>query len=308
MGADHCRREGMKNRIIQTVGSFTFSLLILLFFASPDYAYSHPDPSLTHPTLNSTSKAEPLKRLGWVPEPNSNRVTAGIIYCCLTTMPICTWTVQHVDIPATSTSTHGHSSRFHFKVHKLRWALLTLIAPEITAFTPANDFIRARSIGMWVRNNGVESWGQVESSFAAMGGLRVHIGDEEVLLNSTAVMQEILGTGGVPSSRKVSTRDIQDRDKGSCVVKTIACLQVLWFVVQLICRRTQGLPPSILEITTMVFVAFSLVSFVLWWRKPQDAECFVLVELPAKQCEAVASEGYRIPRPSNLNNAWLKSS
>jgi hypothetical protein len=86
----------------------------------------------------------------------------------------------------------------------------------------------------------------------------------------------------VTSLQQVSEKDIKDRDKGSWIVNTIACLQVVWFVVQLICRQTQGLPSSILEITTLGFVVFSLVSFGLWWRKPQDVECYVILESPAR--------------------------
>src|SRR6266536_756582 len=266
---------------ISSIMNLALSLLIELLLVIPGFVHGHPHPSSGHVISNSTTHIHPIKRLGWVAEPNCNRGTAGIVYSCLTTMLICTWTVQHVDIPTSSNGTRVWHPHFQLKTHKLRATLLTLIAPEITAFTAARDFIRARRISRLMKKYEIESWGPVHGSYAVMGGIRWNRGEEDVPLNSTAAIQEFLDSGGTPELRMVSERDIRDRDKGSCIVNTIACLQVVWFVIQLLCRRTQDLSSSILEITTTVFVEFSLLSFVLWWRKPQDVECYILLELPS---------------------------
>lgn len=203
------------------------------------------------------------------------------MYMCITTILISTWTVQHVDIPSSESGRQQRPSHFAFKLHKLQRTLLALLAPEITSFKSARDFMEARSLGKLVRRYELETWGPTQSAYAVMGGLRYSDGKDTLLLNSSAAMQKFLDRGGVASLQQVSEEDIKDRDKGSWVVNTIACLQVLWFVVQLVCRRTQGLPSSILEITTLGFVVFSLVSFGLWWRKPQDVECHLILEAPA---------------------------
>jgi hypothetical protein len=258
-------------------------MLLILFLVSNVSVNAHPTQLPSHHPSNLTSSvASNIRRLGWVPEPNQNRGTADIMYMCLATILICAWTVQHVDIPSSeSACQHGHS-RFDFKLHKLRWTLLTLLAPETTSFMSARDFMEARSLGKLVRRYQIETWGPTESAYAVMGGLRYCDGEDTLLLNSSAAMQKFLDRGGATSLQQVSEKDIKDRDKGSWIVNTIACLQVVWFVVQLICRQMQGLPSSILEITTLGFVVFSLVSFGLWWRKPQDVECYVILESPAR--------------------------
>jgi len=58
---------------------------------------------------------------GFVPEPHG-RGTFGILW----TMFLCTWTVQHLNIP------NPKDSRLEKLLRKVKWMIITAIAPEYT--------------------------------------------------------------------------------------------------------------------------------------------------------------------------------
>ena len=73
---------------------------------------------------------------GWVDEPDG-RGTWSILWSCLATIFICTWSVLHLDVP----TKHGVWYSFHRKV---RWVLLVLLAPELMVCIAFDKFFTAR--------------------------------------------------------------------------------------------------------------------------------------------------------------------
>ncbi len=74
--------------------------------------------------------------------------------------------------------------------------------------------------------------------------------------------------------------DIRDRSKADAVTKIFAISQSGWLIVQSIARGAAGLSISELELMTMAFVFCALITYLLWWDKPFDAERAQVLEYP----------------------------
>jgi len=71
---------------------------------------------------------------------------------------------------------------------------------------------------------------------------------------------------------EISARELEGLGNGDTVVKFLAVLQLCWFLVQLIGRRSNNLPLSQLEIATLAFAASSLFTYILLWERPRGIE------------------------------------
>lgn len=81
----------------------------------------------------------------------------------------------------------------------------------------------------------------------------------------------------LPSSANVTEADIRDRSKADAFTKIFAIVQCSWLVIQSIARAASGLSITQLELTTLAFVFCSLITYILWWDKPFDAERGLIV-------------------------------
>ncbi|KAI0059844.1 hypothetical protein BV25DRAFT_1029770 [Artomyces pyxidatus] len=64
--------------------------------------------------------------------------------------------------------------------------------------------------------------------------------------------------------------EIRNWSQSDVLSKTLAILQTLWFVVQAIARRIEGLPITQLEIMTLAYTIITVAMYVVWWDKPQN--------------------------------------
>lgn len=70
----------------------------------------------------------------------------------------------------------------------------------------------------------------------------------------------------------VSTRQLARLDRGDKLVKAFALLQILYLVMQLLARRVASLPSTQLEIATLAFALSSIITYILYWSRPQGVE------------------------------------
>lgn len=70
----------------------------------------------------------------------------------------------------------------------------------------------------------------------------------------------------------ISKEDVAARGKADFLLKSIACAQVTWLLVQYIGRSAQSLATSTLEAMTLAYVICALFSYGAWWKKPYDLE------------------------------------
>lgn len=56
------------------------------------------------------------------------------------------------------------------------------------------------------------------------------------------------------------------------MVKLLALLQVVYLIIQLVARKVAGLPSAQLEIGALAFSVSSIVTYLLYWNRPQGVE------------------------------------
>ena len=75
--------------------------------------------------------------VGWVPEPIV-RGTTSLVFSCISTIAICTWTALHLDVP-----TDPLKSLFRYKL--IIWVLV-LLAPEVFPMAAFEDWHDAHAL------------------------------------------------------------------------------------------------------------------------------------------------------------------
>lgn len=63
---------------------------------------------------------------------------------------------------------------------------------------------------------------------------------------------------------------ILDKSKASTLVKTLTCLQALWFCLQCIVRLTMSTSISLLELNVFGHCICTFIIYTIWWNKPMD--------------------------------------
>ena len=75
----------------------------------------------------------------------------------------------------------------------------------------------------------------------------------------------------------ISKEGMAALSKADVLLKSIACTQIAWLLVQYIARAAQSLPSSSLEALTVAYVVCALFSYAAWWKKPYDLEAPISV-------------------------------
>ncbi|KAM0486190.1 hypothetical protein ACHAPX_000894 [Trichoderma viride] len=63
--------------------------------------------------------------------------------------------------------------------------------------------------------------------------------------------------------------EIKDKSKGDILGKSIALGQIVWSLIQIIARVVRKLPVSPLEVAVVAFAVCAILTYVLYWEKPQ---------------------------------------
>ena len=120
----------------------------------------------------------PSHTVNYVTAPNT-RGTLQILWSCLGTLVLCTWTVQHLNIPQQSvpqTTVQSLTRRVWRFTRKLKWMLLTLIAPKYVLGKAFSDLLSARrhlpEYEKFAEIDGV-AWSTGHTFLANMGGFAI---------------------------------------------------------------------------------------------------------------------------------------
>src|SRR5579862_5714951 len=163
----------------------------------------------------------------------------------------------HINLPGPNDSSDTIIRR------KLRWCLAAAVAPEYVVFWAARDCATAWWHSMDMQIRGHDYWTLTHSFVALMGGIVSENSDGRILLGEIAKIDKA-------QLSRIILLMIRDKSKSSNIVKTIACFQVGWLIVQCVGRRIQNLPITLLELATMAHAANCLLIYGLWWKKPLD--------------------------------------
>ncbi|KAG2755143.1 hypothetical protein P692DRAFT_20827581 [Suillus brevipes Sb2] len=119
-------------------------------------------------------------------------------------------------------------------------------------------------------------WKTIHGFFAWMGGFMLYIDGKPRATLTSDELRHFVRVGSVDMP-VISEAEIEDRSKGDGLSKGIALLQLVWFVIQLVARRVQNLPITLLEIDTLAVATLTCVAYGLWWKKPKDVGCPCIV-------------------------------
>lgn len=158
-------------------------------------------------------------------------------------------------------------------------------------------------------------WTRTHAHFLQMGGFRLRCSREEKDLYSDILQfhsslpdgtwegvltyrafTHFLGTGRLACPRvSLSEAEIMDTSKSKGdrdgLSKTVAVLQLLWFVLQVVVRAGIGLDVTTVELTTGALVAAAVAMYWCWWSKPLNVQCAVVLYLSNQADEVETEDG-----------------
>ncbi len=263
-------------------------------------------------TATQTFQSEctlPPPDTNYVSGPNT-RGTLSILWNCLSVIVLCTWTIQHLNVPGVRPEPKHYGQKLLWQMvdatTKLKWMILTILFPE---------YLFGKALGEWlaVRSMHRYGWGTVEAYMANMGYFVLDVGnipegphseeDEQrqeffrnvrpkksttLLINYSRLKGRYWALNAIQFRKAISIgmtdgpsippSQLEKLDKGGALVKALALVQVGYLVAQLIARKAAGLPSSQLEIATLAFAVSSGMTYVLYWNKPQGVETIHIVK------------------------------
>lgn len=103
-------------------------------------------------------------RVGWTQSPNQ-RGTINLLWSCLSTVFLCTWTVLCLNVPAKDDSFWVQMRR------KARWSLIAVFGPEILVSFASGQWISARRSVAAFRELGHSEWTIRHAYYSDIGRL-----------------------------------------------------------------------------------------------------------------------------------------
>ena len=193
---------------------------------------------------------------GWHSE-SHERGTWSILWGCLATIFICTWSVLHLDVPPRSAS---DLKRF---TEKVIGTLTAIIAPEVLLTTATREtlqsFILKNKMNRDVdRQQGREAWSSTHVRFLLADGFAKDTESDDVW-TPLKYNNEIIN---IPQEPPISKRELKSRSTTDWIANTLAIFQISWFGAQLLVRRIQHLHITAMEILTLAFVVCSILPLV----------------------------------------------
>ncbi|KAK6503434.1 hypothetical protein TWF481_008452 [Arthrobotrys musiformis] len=265
------------------------------------------------------------------------RSTLSIIWNCLGIIFLCTWSIQHLNIPLQRSTPDPQTSIGILKGHiidfleKLKWVVFTLIFPE---------FLFAKAVLEWcatkegVKNHQLLRSGGAEKQARTPQWEAIHI----CMANAGYF---VLDTG-MPASRQPSVGKIRIEDtvlrgrywalnnrqwislalendyadlpdvdaeylrkldhKGG-LITVLAVLQITSHIIQLVSRKINKLPITQIESVALAFAIPSILVYLLYWDHPQGVRVIHVSALNLSKLPG-SSEEDKIERLRKMLFRW----
>ena len=200
---------------------------------------------------------------GWHSE-SHERGTWSILWGCLATIFICTWSVLHLGVPPRS------ASDLRRLILKVEGTLLAIIAPEYILTVAINDTLKSRILKKKLSRQvdtqqGQKAWSLTHLRFMADNGFAKNTESDDVW--DPLELEELLN---LPQEPPISKKELKSRSTTDWIANTLALFQISWFGAQLLVRRIQHLHITAMEILTLAFIVCSVFTFILCWPQPQN--------------------------------------
>ncbi|KAE8156568.1 hypothetical protein BDV40DRAFT_293432 [Aspergillus tamarii] len=237
----------------------------------------------------------------YVPEPGQ-RGTLGLFWSCTTTFILCIWTAMHPNV----VPVQRDSARIYYKLSIMMFAALlpeVILCVAVTQWLEARRVLRAWR-AEWDKDDDFKDFrdlfGMSGAFLVVMGGFVIESNkskseqcdldralDRETVRNRTEtneMITTICPPGFITLLENGTIRDlvrncqltkshfdqnnIEDKGKANNIAKAIVVCQAMWLLVQLIGRKSAGLPVTILEAHVAIQVLYSVTMYLFWWSKP----------------------------------------
>jgi hypothetical protein len=214
-------------------------------------------------------------KVGFVSEPNRGRGTMGIIWSCLATITLCTYSALHLNIPKKA------SIWYRFK-RTIGYTLVGILAPEYICAMATVNLIQSHKIRRVVRKRDI-TLTSYQAQFLMMKGIVIYQakkGGGDV--NKTVVNEDnCISAMMLPEvrARLPSDEEIDARSKSDFLTKGLTMIQILWFTSQVITRHFQGKDVSLLEVSTLAYICLAIFTYGCWLNKPQGVSLACVVEI-----------------------------
>ena len=240
------------------------------------------------PAVNITNTTSSTTE-GWVSSPNG-RGTIDILWACLITTFLCTWTSLHLNLPA------PRESHLQRGFRRFRWMIQAFIAPELVVGLATGQKIEARrSVSLW-KDSGYDKWTIHHGFYAMMGGFVLQPRDSKPFPVKSKQLHYLV-TRGYTSFPAITEMEIRTKGKQDGFQKILTLLQLGWFVLQCLTRAIQHLPVTTLELATIGLVLCTLASYYQWFHKPLDAEEAIIITTQKSTAQILVEAGTIASRP-----------
>ena len=199
---------------------------------------------------------------GWVDQP-SLRGTWDIIWTCIVTTFICTYTLLCLNVPSPS------DTSFHLVRRRFFWMVFAVFAPEIVLTYAAGQWSRAKHSVKAFHSYGHDKWTLRLAFFADMGGFFLQCPGSDCFPLNAKQLHWLVINDFVPYP-ETTVAEIWDKSKQDRLAKFIMTFQIGYLVIQCIGRLAQGLAITTLELNTLAIVVCSLMTAFTWLHKPSD--------------------------------------
>ena len=230
---------------------------------------------------------------GWQPEPDG-RGTWSILWSCLVTIFLCTWSILHLDVPK-------KRGRWHLLSIKIMWMLVAAMTPEYILCEAARNWLSARKVFKKLERLSIgreSTWTMTHLQFAYAKGFWTCPPGGTGSPCKLAALVTLIEDGEIEEP-PIPEEELQSRGESDWIVKSVAISQIIWFLIQTLSRRLQDYPVTALEILTVALIFPSLLTYGFSWYKPQNVEYPVTIPLRnASQIEPTnlkEEEGSPIP-------------
>lgn len=199
---------------------------------------------------------------GWTSSPNG-RGTVDILWTCLITMFLCSWSVLCLQIPGEK------DTRFDIFWRRCWLTALCALGPEFTLQLSLGQWSAARQSVRDFHAAGFKDWTIKHAFYANAGGFYLYTPDFKPIPMDEKQLLYLIRQGYIeyPS---LSTHQIDDKNKVDVLLRILSVGQITWFTSSLIARRVQGLVITGMELTTAAFILCSLGTTYCWWNKCAD--------------------------------------
>ena len=174
------------------------------------------------------------------------------------------------------------------------------MAPEFVIIQAAVRFIRGRDMMKSLQKSGKQEWTLTHTQFAFADGfyiIKSDSSDGQPTDCGPYYVHDLIKKGG-HDQPTISEDELLSRGKIDWVVKLIAMLQIIWFVIQTLLRAIQRYQVTPLEVMTVAFVFCSVFVYGLSMKQPQGVDYPIIID--ARKTESAKIETGQEPSSDTM--------